>query len=102
MLSRSEARDLAVRRIVATVTELPPEDELVVVDEATIERPWGLVFFYTSKIWQETQNISYALAGNAPLLVDRRNGATHFLGTAQPVEVYLREYEDSSDPYAAK
>lgn len=102
MLSRQEARTLVLRLIAATDTELPPEDELIVVDEATIERPYGWVFFYKSKLWQKTQNISYALAGNAPLLIDRRTGAAYFLGTAQPIEIYLRAFEESEDPHAAQ
>lgn len=32
------------------------------------------------------------LAGNAPFIVNRRDGAVHFLGAAHPVDVYLEEY----------
>ncbi len=102
MLSRQEARTRALLQIAATRIELPPEDEVVIVDDATIERPWGWVFFYTSKLWLETQNFSYALAGNAPLLIDGRTGASHFLGTARPVEIYLLAFEESGDPHAVR
>jgi hypothetical protein len=100
MLTRDDAGALVLRRIAADCADLPPEDELIVVDDATIERAWGWVFFYTSKLWQETQDIAYALAGNAPLLVDRQTGATHVLGTAHSVEEYMRAFEETGDPYA--
>lgn len=79
---------------------LPSDDELVLVDEATLERPWGWVFFYTSRKWAETGDLQYALAGNAPILVERTTGRLLTLGTARPVEDYIAAYERSGDPHA--
>jgi hypothetical protein len=39
-----------------------------------------------------TQSGGDALAGNAPALVDCRDGSVHFTGTKRPVEEYVRRY----------
>ncbi|MBL8516428.1 MAG: hypothetical protein JNM76_05600 [Betaproteobacteria bacterium] len=100
MLTHSEARTLVERRIASITPDLPSGDVLVLVDDATIERPWGWVFFYTSKLWSETQEIQYAIAGNAPILVERATGEVHNLGTALSVENYIAAYERTGDPHA--
>jgi Immunity protein 35 len=53
---------------------------------------FGWVFFYQTKEFLETGNLSAMLAGNAPFIVNRRDGVIHVLGTANPVDVYLKEY----------
>lgn len=58
----------------------------------TQEESFGWVFFYQSKDYMETGNISSMLAGNAPFIVDHETGAVHVLGTAHPADVYINEY----------
>ena len=41
----------------------------------------------------ETGDLSFCLAGNAPIIVDARTGAATVTGTAHPVEHYIAEYE---------
>lgn len=65
----------------------------VILDEETIERSFGWVFFYQSREHLETGDLSSMLAGNAPLIVDREDGSVHVTGTAEPVELYLARYE---------
>jgi hypothetical protein len=98
MLSRDEARNLVAALVCGQSEPLPLEDEIVIVDEATIERPWGWVFFYNSKLWLQTRDIRYALAGNAPFLVERESGRVLATGTAYPVERYIENYERHGDP----
>jgi Immunity protein 35 len=66
-------------------------EELVIIDEHTIERPWGWVFFYTTRGWIDG-DWEYAIAGNAPYMVGR-NGSVQHAGTARPIEEYIRDYE---------
>jgi hypothetical protein len=66
---------------------------LVVIDESTLERDWGWVFFYTSERYLKTGDISDAVAGNAPYIVNRHTGEVRVTGTAQPIEHYIDEYE---------
>ena len=69
-------------------------DEPVILDQDTIERPFGWVFFYDSRRHQETDEFEYTLAGNAPLIVNRHDGSLYSTGTALPVEHYIRAYEE--------
>jgi len=66
--------------------------ELVLLDEHTMERDFGWVFFYDSKRHHETGDVSDAIAGNAPIVVTRVDGAVHVTGTAHPVEYYLKKF----------
>ena len=97
MLTKEQARALVVAEI-----ERPPKyndpstpRDLVVVDEHTIERAWGWVFFYNSKRYLETREFRYALAGNAPYIVNRQTGEFRVTGTAHPIEDYIADYERS-------
>jgi len=62
-----------------------------------IDISYGWVFFYNSKAYMESGDISSLLAGNAPFLVDAGDGSLHVLGTAHPLEIYLGEYEKSRE-----
>lgn len=77
-----------------------PDDEIVLVYEATIEKTWGWVFFNTSKKWSETKSVQYALAGNSPVIVERRTGKVLETGTAQSLDHYIERYEATGDPNA--
>ena len=68
--------------------------ELVVVDEATQEKTWGWVFTYQSRRYLESGDYRDALAGNSPLLVNRRTGEIIVTGTARPVDDYVESYEE--------
>ena len=98
MITREEARQLVVSHV-GRPDWLPLEDEWVVIDEATIEKPWGWVFFHTSKLWRDTGEIQYAVAGNSPLIVERRGGRILATGTALAIERYIENYERSGDPH---
>ena len=67
-------------------------EELVILDEHTIERPWGWVFFYTARGWRDG-DWKYAIAGNAPYMVNRSDGSMQFAGTGRPIEEYIQDYE---------
>lgn len=91
--SAEEARSLAERHL----AELPmsPPTELVILDEHTMEIDFGWVFFWNSKKYQETGEFHYALAGNAPLIVDRLDGSVHETSTAYPIEEIIENYRKS-------
>lgn len=96
MLNYEDAIATAEKQL-ANVDDLPDDDSLVLLLEHTIERPFGWVFFYTSRLYRETGEFRYALAGNAPLIVNRRSGEVVATGTARPVEHYIAEYEARLD-----
>lgn len=67
-------------------------DELVILDDYTIEREWGWVFFYTSRGCQDG-DMRYGLVGGGPYLVNRHDGSIRETGSARSVEYYVAEYE---------
>lgn len=67
--------------------------ECAILDSETIETEWGFVFFYQSKQYVETGDFSAALAGDAPLVVLKETGDIYAMGTAEPVDDYLKELE---------
>ena len=61
----------------------------------TQEEFFGWVFFYQAREYMETGALSSMLAGNAPFVVNRSDGAVQVLGTVHPVDVYLKEYAET-------
>jgi hypothetical protein len=93
MLSRQDAIARAEREI-ANLSPLPVGDSWIIYVERTIERPFGWVVFYGSRLYTETGEARYAVAGNAPFIVNRSTGAVVPTGTSQPLECYIAEYEE--------
>ncbi len=100
MITKDQAAKLVENEVCKTAECLPEDDEIVLIPEATIEKSWGWVFFYTSKKWLETQDISYALVGNAPFIVERSSGKLIQIGTAHGIEYYIENYERYGNPHA--
>jgi hypothetical protein len=71
----------------------PQDDEFVIVDAASMEKPYGWVFFYNSKTYLETGEIRYALAGNGPVVVNKYAGMAEFFGASRPPLAVIAEYE---------
>jgi hypothetical protein len=91
MMPFSKARQIA-EAWVSAVTEGQAE----IVREAVEAKPYGWIFYYQSREFlADRSNISAALAGNAPFIVDRINGEVRVLGTGPLREQRLREYEKS-------
>lgn len=94
MIAFAQAKQIIQSHLSAISRELAP-DAAVIVESATSERPFGWVFFYQSREYLESGSFSHALAGNAPLIVDRLTGDIVVTGTTHPIEHYLAEYEAS-------
>ena len=94
-----EPYQLVIKKVCGPSPNLPEDDEIIILDDATIEKSWGWVFFQTSKKWHETNDIKYAIAGNAPIIVEKDTGKLFFTGTAYPIEHYIQNYEKSGDPH---
>ena len=88
-----EARSLAEQYLAKLPVD--PPMELTILDEHTIESDFGWVFFWNSKRYQETGEFQYALAGNAPLIVDRHDGSIHEIPPAYSVEEAVSNYQKS-------
>jgi hypothetical protein len=91
MISEREARELAEAELARS--GLPGGSVIVGSDEFDV----GWVYYYDSKNHHETGEFRYTIAGNAPILVDRRDGSVHGTGTARPVAEYIERYK-ARDP----
>jgi hypothetical protein len=98
MMDKETARRLALERIAQSwdILDVHP----VILDEETIERDFGWVFFYDSSEHIETGDFGDALAGNAPIIVNKHDGSLHLTGTYQVVEEFIEAYERTGDPHA--
>ncbi len=67
-----------------------PRLHLVVTNITEYEFGW--LFTYNTEEYMRTNNISHALAGNAPLIVDKADGQIYVTGTAPPFEQYIEQY----------
>ena len=65
----------------------------VVLEEDTLDLPYGWVFFYQNRAYVETGDVEHAFAGNAPIIFNRLSGEYRVTGTAHPLQHYLREFE---------
>ncbi|MGB7468804.1 MAG: YrhB domain-containing protein, partial [Candidatus Acidiferrum sp.] len=90
-INKGQALEIA-RKTIAT---LKPGTELVILEEKTVEKDFGWVFFFTTKKYLQTHNPSDLLPGNSPLVVERADGSTHFLSTSVPPKKAIEEYESS-------
>jgi len=102
MIDRAEARKIAAgylaRHLAPDAVGIDP-DTLAINEKATIEKPYGWVFFWTTKRELEAVeagreiDLGNVLLGNAPFLVERGAGEICQFGTARSVEWFLDRYE---------
>jgi hypothetical protein len=90
MFNKATARAEVERRLEAMC---PREDKWVVLDEETIERPFGWIFFYNSEKFAKTGKAFSSLAGNGPVFVNRETEAVDFFGSSPPLAEILERYE---------
>ena len=94
MIDRKQAHGLVVLELERLQQAYPGTPmEIVIMDEMTIEKEWGWVFFYQSERYLNTKEFSDMLFGNAPYIVNRHTGELRITGTAHPIEYYIEDYE---------
>lgn len=91
-MNRSEAKAIAEAYIEKMQQEYSIEIEIN--HDITEEHPAGYVFFYNSKEFWTTRELSTSLVGNGPLLVLRSSGELVILPSYQSVKKSVAEYED--------
>ena len=90
MLSKTEAIELVSEKLRQMSAH---SDPFVLVDEDTIERPFGWVFFYNSKKYRDTGEFKYRLAGNGPIILNKYDRTIHFCATYKAIEESIADYE---------
>ncbi|MCP4004967.1 MAG: hypothetical protein GY725_12300 [bacterium] len=93
MITLAQARDRVEAEIRSRQSNLWPGDDFQIADDDTLEREWGWVFFYQSRLWMETGESRYRSADNGPMIVNRFDGTIHSTGTAHEPDYYITRYE---------
>ena len=94
-ISYIEAKDAALQAVNDLITESEdvPDVEPAIVDGETIERTWGWVFFWNTRLYAETGDLEHALVGTAPVCVNRTDGSACSVTAAWPIEREIKRYE---------
>lgn len=93
MITRDEAIGIAEEAIKRYPAE---DDDEIIIEREPREESFGWVFFYNSRRFLDTGDDSYALTGNAPVVVMRETGEVRGTGTAKPLDEYLDEFRKRS------
>ena len=91
MLTKNEINRIAQEQVLDIQAKV--KIDLIILHEETIYKEYGNVFFYTSKKLLETNDDKYAIAGNAPFLIENKTGKIIVFGTAHIEDYYIKEYE---------
>ncbi|MCD0454195.1 MULTISPECIES: YrhB domain-containing protein [Chryseobacterium] len=91
MLSENEIIE-AANAFLATL-EIKIGEPLVIPQELMIKKNYGTYFIYHSKKYWETKDWEEKLLGNAPFLVEKKNGKIIEFGTSRSMDYYIQEYE---------
>ena len=97
MLSILEAKRKALNYLTDIEKELGMP--LLLVEDEVVESNIAYAFFYNSKSYLETNDLSSCLAGNGPIIVMRNTGKVIEGGTDSPVEYYLDNLEKYGSLY---
>ena len=67
-------KEQAIQLVEKHLRKMESTEKLIVYLEGIDEHHWGWVIGYNSEIYIETNNIDYALIGNAPFTVMKETG----------------------------
>src|SRR5690606_3514130 len=91
-LTLSEAK-MRVERAFALKQRTTAAGPMVVVDESTIQKPYGYVFFVNKQRYLETGDLRQAAIGAGPVVLDRERKQIVMLPTYLEAAVAIAEYE---------
>lgn len=92
MKTRNEIEEIAKKYV--SKMESEGDIRLSLLYDLSIEKDYGIVFFYNTLKYYETKDEKEnILVGNAPFLVEKKTGNIIDFGTARSEEYYLKEYE---------
>jgi hypothetical protein len=79
-------------KIARNYLDLDSDPSIFIMEDQTVEFEYGWVFFYQTTDSIEIAGVKVGLGGNAPIIVDKRDGSVHVTGTAYPHEKYILDY----------
>jgi Immunity protein 35 len=97
MIDKETAEKLATEFINSSSIDEEINNDLIIVDKATIEKPYGWIFSYDSRKFLETGDFTYSILGNGPIVVDKETMEVRELGGGPYVERFIAEYEENRE-----
>jgi hypothetical protein len=88
-MNKQEAEKIAREYIRSIVEDKSLAVEII--EDETIEKPYGWIFFYQSKQYLDTRDIRHVLVGNGPILVIKSGAVIHF-PSAIPEDEAIRRF----------
>ena len=89
MLTIEQTREVAEQELANAEA-----DVMINPDFDPVVRDWCVVYAYNSRAFLETGDYLQSLAGNGPLVVDRRDGTVRYLPSYAGIEVTLPQLEE--------
>lgn len=69
------------------------ETELTIAEERSIQKEYGIIFYFNSKKFIEDKIENARLIGCSPFLVESKTGKIIVFGTNRSIDYYIQEYE---------
>lgn len=92
MITKEQAIQIVINYVTKNGTYLRDNPPYIVKSRIT-ELPYGWLFFWGSKKFQETGDVKWAYIGNSPLLVDKYDGTTQgIVASMLSIEEQLNNY----------
>lgn len=97
MLTEKEVIEIAKKNIKEIEKKI--KKELVVFEELSIKKPYGIIFFYnTKKLFESRDERDNTLVGGGPFLVEYKTGNIVEFGSNRSEDYYIQEYEAGRYP----
>lgn len=93
MITKEEAQKIIYNKINEIDHSSSDMPEMVIVEDSTIEKEYGWIFFYESKDFLESGKTRDAIAGNSPYIFNKYTAEIVETGAAHTIEYYIKEYE---------
>ena len=93
MIDQNKAKEIVYAEINQPSGHWPDKPEMIILDEYTVEKEYGWIFYWTSRAYHETGDFQYAIAGNGPILISRADGALYQCASAPPLEESIQAQE---------
>jgi Immunity protein 35 len=69
-------------------------DKVVILENNTIEKSYGWIFFYQTRKWVETRKTRDGLIGNGPILIDKNTAKIVQFGSSGSLDYWCELYEN--------
>jgi len=94
MITFQQARQIAESKI--KDVQLADQDTLTIIEDLTIEKEYAWISQYTSSRFLETEDLSFAIAGNSPLFITKFSGQLFTYRTGLTIEQMIDQFEEDN------